>query len=152
VVGSFDAVVSIEMIEAVGERYWADYFATLSRVVRAGGVIALQAIVMSHQRYLATRHSYGWIQKHIFPGGLIPSETAIAEHAGRAGLSVTHTDRFGLDYAETLRRWRASFNAAWPTIRSDRLGEEFRRTWEFYLAYCEAGFRTGYLDVAQIRL
>ncbi|NYI79134.1 SAM-dependent methyltransferase [Nocardioides panzhihuensis] len=152
VAGTFDAVVSIEMIEAVGERYWPEYFATLSRLVRPGGAIALQAITMPHQRYLATRHSYGWIQKHIFPGGLIPSTTAISEQAGRVGLAVTRTDTFGADYAETLRRWRAAFLAAWPTIRSDAFGEEFRRTWEFYLAYCEAGFRAGVIDVAQIRL
>ncbi|MEU6134078.1 cyclopropane-fatty-acyl-phospholipid synthase family protein [Nocardioides sp. NPDC047086] len=152
VVGTFDAVVSVEMIEAVGERYWPDYFAALSRLVRPGGAIALQSILMPHQRYLATRHSYGWIQKHIFPGGLIPSATAIAEQAAHVGLSVTRTDRFGADYAETLRRWRSAFLAAWPTIESDTFGEEFRRTWEFYLAYCEAGFRAGAIDVAQIRL
>ena len=152
VVGTFDAVVSVEMIEAVGERYWPDYFAALSRLVRPGGAIALQAILMPHQRYLATRNSYGWIQKHIFPGGLIPSETVIFEQATDVGLSVTRTDRFGVDYAETLRRWRAAFLAAWPEIRSEEFDEEFRRTWEFYLAYCEAGFRAGAIDVAQIRL
>lgn len=152
VAGSFDAVVSIEMIEAVGERYWPDYFAALSRLVRPGGAIALQAILMPHERYLATRNSYGWIQKHIFPGGLIPSETVISEQAGKVGLAVTRTDRFGADYAETLRRWRSAFLAAWPAIQSEAFGEEFRRTWEFYLAYCEAGFRTGAIDVAQIRL
>ncbi|MFI5625574.1 class I SAM-dependent methyltransferase [Nocardioides sp. NPDC051685] len=152
VVGTYDAVASIEMIEAVGERYWPDYFAALSRLVRPGGAIALQAILMPHQRYLATRSSYGWIQKHIFPGGLIPSETVISEQATGVGLRVTRTDRFGADYAETLRRWRAAFLASWPQIRSEEFDEEFRRTWEFYLAYCEAGFRAGALDVAQIRL
>lgn len=152
VTGTFDAVVSIEMIEAVGERYWPDYFAALSRLVRPGGAVALQAILMPHQRYLATRNSYGWIQKHIFPGGLIPSATAISAQADRVGLSVTRADRFGADYAETLRRWRSAFLASWPTIRSEAFGEEFRRTWEFYLAYCEAGFRAGVIDVAQIRL
>ena len=152
VTGRYDAVVSVEMIEAVGERYWPEYFATLSRLLRRGGTVGLQAIVMTHPRYLATRHSYGWIQKHIFPGGLIPSQTAIAEHAARAGLTVTRSDRFGQDYAETLRRWRADFLSAWPAIGSEHFGEDFRRTWEFYLAYCEAGFRTGYLDVAQLRL
>ena len=152
VAGTFDAVVSIEMIEAVGERYWPDYFAALSRLVRPGGAVALQAILMPHQRYLTTRNSYGWIQKHIFPGGLIPSATAISEQAGQVGLSVTRTDRFGADYAETLRRWRSAFLAAWPAIRSEEFDEEFRRTWEFYLAYCGAGFRAGAIDVAQIRL
>jgi len=150
--GSYDAVVSVEMIEAVGERYWPEYFTVLARLVRPGGAIALQSILMSHQRYLATRRSYGWIQKHIFPGGLIPSLTAIEHHASSAGLRVGQVNRFGLDYAETLRRWRSAFTQAWPRIRSERFDESFRRTWEFYLAYCEAGFRAHYLDVAQLRL
>lgn len=152
IVGTFDAIVSVEMIEAVGERYWPEFFGALARLVRPGGAIALQSILMSHRRYLTTRDSYGWIQKHIFPGGLIPSQTAIEQHARAAGLHLGRTSAFGPDYAETLRRWRVSFAEAWPAIRSDRFGEEFRRTWEFYLAYCEAGFRTGYLDVAQLRL
>ncbi len=152
IAGTFDAIVSVEMIEAVGERYWPEFFATLRRLVEPGGAVALQSILMSHQDYLATRNSYGWIQKHIFPGGLIPSMTAIEQHAGAAGLDVTVARRFGADYAETLRRWRASFLAAWPAIHSEKFDEEFRRTWEFYLAYCEAGFRAGYIDVAQIRL
>ncbi len=152
VAGTFDAIVSIEMIEAVGERYWPDYFAALAAHLRPGGVIALQSILMSHERYLATRHSYGWIQKHIFPGGLIPSMRAIEEHVSGAGLRVTDSRLFGADYAETLHRWRTSFQERWPTIRSDRFGDDFRRTWEFYLAYCEAGFRTGYLEVAQLRI
>ncbi len=154
--GSYDAVVSIEMVEAVGERYWPAYFATLSRLVRPGGAVLLQAILMEHERYLATRHSYGWIQKHIFPGGLIPSRTAIEEHAGAAGLRLDGDLHFGADYAETLRRWRDTFVTAWPELAprlvGSRFDEEFRRTWEFYLAYCEAGFATGYLDVAQLRL
>lgn len=152
VTGTYDAVVSIEMIEAVGEQYWPTYFATLARVLRPGGTVALQSILMSHERYLATRRSYGWIQKHIFPGGLIPSTTAIAHHARAAGLRVTSERAFGADYAETLRRWRADFRAAWPLVRGEGFDEEFRRSWEFYLAYCEAGFRSGYLDVAQLRL
>jgi cyclopropane-fatty-acyl-phospholipid synthase len=150
--GRFDAIVSVEMIEAVGEQYWPDYFGALARRLRPGGALALQSILMSHDRYLATRSSYGWIQKHIFPGGLIPSLPAIEEHARAAGLRLTTRHAFGADYAETLRRWRQSFVAAWPTVRSERFDEDFRRTWEFYLAYCEAGFRAGYLDVAQVRL
>lgn len=153
ITGTFDAVVSVEMIEAVGEEYWPEFFATLRRLVKPEGIIALQAILMSHERYLATRNSYGWIQKHIFPGGLIPSLPAIRQHGSAAGLEVTGHQLFGADYAETLRRWRETFLVSWPTIaRQGRFDEAFRRTWEFYLAYCEAGFRTGYLDVAQIRL
>lgn len=152
ITGRFEAVVSIEMIEAVGEQYWAEFFATLADLVEPGGNIAIQSILMSHDRYLTTRNSYGWIQKHIFPGGLIPSIEAIEQHATAAGLQLTAQHAFGADYAETLRRWRENFLESWPTIRSASFDDEFRRTWEFYLAYCEAGFGTGYLDVAQLRL
>ena len=151
--GTFDAILSVEMIEAVGEEYWPTYFQTLDRHLAPGGVAAIQAILMAHDRYLATRRSYGWIQKHIFPGGLIPSLDAIEESAERhTGLRVRQVDAFGLHYAETLRRWRERFDEQWPQIHAHGFDEEFRRKWEFYLAYCEAGFLAGYLDVAQIRL
>jgi cyclopropane-fatty-acyl-phospholipid synthase len=151
--GSYDAIVSVEMIEAVGEEYWPTYFAVLDQRLAPGGVVAIQAILMSHDRYLATRHSYGWIQKHIFPGGLIPSLRAIEQTAGRhTGLRVTEVHAFGPHYAETLRRWRTRFNERWPEVAGHRYDEAFRRTWEFYLAYSEAGFASGYLDVAQLRL
>lgn len=149
--GRFDAIVSVEMIEAVGEEYWPDYFATIDDLLAPDGAAVVQAILMDHDRYLATRHSWGWIQKHIFPGGLIPSLDAIAEVSGRhTGLSVTHVNAFGQDYAQTLRRWRGAFLEQWPTIEGAGFDETFRRKWEFYLAYCEAGFASGYLDVAQV--
>jgi cyclopropane-fatty-acyl-phospholipid synthase len=108
---------------------------------------------MSHDRYRATRNSYGWIQKHIFPGGLIPSLRAIEDTATwYTDLRVSQVEHFGQHYAETLRRWRATFTERWPEIAGHGFDEPFRRTWEFYLAYCEAGFTSGYLDVAQIRL
>jgi cyclopropane-fatty-acyl-phospholipid synthase len=151
--GTFDAIVSVEMIEAVGEEYWPTYFQTLDRHLAPGGVAAIQAILMSHDRYLATRNSWGWIQKHIFPGGLIPSLRAVDDSAQRhTALRVGQVDAFGLHYAETLRRWRERFLERWPEIHGHGFDEEFRRKWEFYLAYCEAGFLSGYLDVAQIRL
>ena len=151
--GSFDAIVSVEMIEAVGEEYWPTYFRTLDRLLAPGGTVAIQAILMSHDRYLVTRRSYGWIQKHIFPGGLIPSLQALSAVTGReTGLRVTHVHTFGQDYAETLHRWRATFLQAWPEVARLGFDETFRRKWEFYLAYCEAGFASGYLDVAQLRL
>ncbi|MEO7129997.1 MAG: cyclopropane-fatty-acyl-phospholipid synthase family protein [Dermatophilaceae bacterium] len=151
--GTYDAIVSVEMIEAVGEEYWPTYFETLDQRLAPDGVAAIQAILMSHDRYLATRNSYGWIQKHIFPGGLIPSLQAIEQTAERhTRLEVSHVDAFGLHYAETLRRWRQTFLANWPQIQSHGFDETFRRKWEYYLAYCEAGFTSGYLDVAQIRL
>src|SRR6185436_11482207 len=116
--GRFDAIVSVEMIEAVGEEYWPEYFAALDRLLAPGGTVALQSILMSHDRYLTTRRSFGWIQKHIFPGGLIPSADAIATTArSHTTLRVTEVTRFGQHYAETLRRWRGSFTAAWSQVR-----------------------------------
>ncbi|GAA5036057.1 cyclopropane-fatty-acyl-phospholipid synthase family protein [Terrabacter aeriphilus] len=150
--GEYDAVVSVEMIEAVGEEYWETYFRTIDERLAPGGIAAVQAILMSHERLMATKHSYGWIQKHIFPGGLIPSLEAISGTTDAAtSLRVTGVDAFGADYAETLRRWRETFLDRWPEVHALGFDETFRRKWEFYLAYCEAGFATGYLDVAQIR-
>lgn len=151
--GTYDAVVSIEMIEAVGDEYWPTYFAAIDRLLAPGGTAVVQAILMSHDRYLATRRSFSWIQKYIFPGGIIPSMRAIEQTtAEHTALRVVGTRHFGASYAETLRRWRATFTAAWPHITTLGFDETFRRMWEFYLAYSEAGFATGYLDVAQVRL
>ena len=152
VTGTYDAVVSVEMIEAVGEEYWTSYFAAIDRVLAPGGAVAIQAIVMSHDRYLATRRSYGWIQKHIFPGGLLPSLRAVDTAVAGTSLRVDHVHAFGSHYAETLRRWRQTFLHSWTEVRELGFDETFRRKWEFYLAYCEAGFQSGYLDVVQLRL
>ncbi len=151
--GEYDAIVSVEMIEAVGEEYWPTYFSTIDRHLAPGGKVCIQAITMDHHRYLATRHSYGWIQKYIFPGGLIPSleaiDTSLANHTT---LKVTDSRSLGQDYAETLRRWRDTFNANWPAINAQGFDETFRRMWEFYLAYCEAGFAVSYLNVYQLQM
>ncbi len=153
VVGDFDAIVSVEMIEAVGDEYWPTYFNGLDRLLAPGGAAAIQAILMDHDRYLATRNSYGWIHKHIFPGGMIPSLQAIGDTTREhTRLRVDRVHSFGRHYAETLRRWRSTFTAAFTDIAALGFDETFRRKWEFYLAYCEAGFDSGYLDVAQIRL
>ncbi|MGB8020514.1 MAG: cyclopropane-fatty-acyl-phospholipid synthase family protein [Candidatus Nanopelagicales bacterium] len=151
--GTYDAIVSVEMIEAVGEEFWPAFFQTLDERLAPGGVVAIQSILMSHDRFLATRGSFGWIQRHIFPGGLIPSLRAVEETTAlNTSLRVTEVDAFGRHYAHTLRRWREAFHAAWPRIQELGFDEVFRRKWEFYLAYCEAGFESGYLDVAQVRL
>lgn len=151
--GRYDAVVSVEMIEAVGEEYWPTYFATLDRVLAPGGAVGLQAITMDHDRMLATRRSYTWIHKYIFPGGLIPSLTAIQrttrEHTT---LRITARRDLGDHYAETLRQWRERFLTRWVDARRLGFDSVFRRMWEFYLAYCEAGFRAKYLGVSQIAL
>jgi cyclopropane-fatty-acyl-phospholipid synthase len=151
--GSFDAIVSVEMVEAVGEAYWPDYFATLDRLLAPGGAVAIQAITMAHERVLATRRSFGWIQKYIFPGGLIPSLQAIDDTlAAHTDLHVVQQRELREHYARTLRLWRERFLAAAPELRAQGFDETFRRVWEFYLAYSEAGFRSGYLGVSQLQL
>ena len=151
--GQFDAVCSAEMIEAVGERYWPAYFGVLDRVLAPGGRAALQAITMAHDRMLATRHTYTWIQKYIFPGGLIPSVAAIEDAvAGTRDLRVASRTDFGAHYAETLRIWRERFTARVAEVRALGFDEVFIAMWTFYLSYAEAGFRAAYLDVCQLTL
>ena len=151
--GSFDAVVSVEMIEAVGEQYWPAYFAKIDELLAPGGKAAIQAILLSHDRMVATRDTYTWIHKYIFPGGMLPSVKAIEQTlAGHTSLRLTEVAPMGRHYAHTLRLWRERFLASWPEVARLGFGDTFRRMWEFYLAYCEAGFRTGYLDVAQLHL
>ncbi|GAA1642067.1 cyclopropane-fatty-acyl-phospholipid synthase family protein [Kribbella alba] len=151
--GQYDAVVSVEMIEAVGERYWPTYFATVDRVLAPGGRFGLQSITMSHDRMLATRHAQSWVHKYIFPGGLIPSLTAIEQTAATAGgLTVVGQRDLGPDYARTLRLWRERFTSQAPVVANLGFDATFRRMWEFYLAYSEAGFRAGYLGVSQLAL
>ena len=151
--GQYDAIVSVEMIEAVGERYWPTYFATVDRLLAPGGRFGLQSITMPHDRLLATRHAQGWIHKYIFPGGLIPSLTAIDRIAATAGgLEVVHRRDLGPDYAHTLRLWRDRFTSRGAEVANLGFDAVFRRMWEFYLAYSEAGFRAGYLGVSQLSL
>ena len=151
--GSYDAVVSVEMIEAVGIDYWPTYFAALDRLLAPGGRIGLQSITMAHDRMLVTRNNYTWIHKYVFPGGLIPSLTAIEQNlAEHTGLQIVGSIGLGEHYALTLARWRERFLANWQQVALLGFDETFRRMWEFYLAYCEAGFRVGYLDVHQLAL
>jgi cyclopropane-fatty-acyl-phospholipid synthase len=153
VVGEYDAIVSVEMIEAVGEAYWPAYFATLDRLLAPGGRISLQAITMAHDRFLATRRSFSWIQKHIFPGGIIPSLQAVDDVlAGHTTLRVTRRRELRPHYARTLRLWRERFHDQCPHIHAQGFDQAFRRMWEFYLAYSEAGFRGGYLGVSQLQM
>ena len=153
ITGHFDSIVSVEMIEAVGLHYWPEFFTTLDRLLLPGGSIGLQSITMAHDRMWATRNSYTWIHKYVFPGGIIPSIHAI-DRAMRANTSLMIGTRrdFGPHYATTLRCWRNAFLANWPTIAGERFDAVFRRMWEFYLAYCEAGFRAGYLGVSQFSI
>ena len=147
---SYDAVVSVEMIEAVGEKWWPTYFKTLEERLAPGGRIGLQSILMRHDGMVAARNSWTWIHKYIFPGGIIPSAEAIAATVGtHTGLRTVERYHFGLSYAETLKLWRERFDAEEDAVDSLGFDRTFRRMWDFYLAYSEAGFRSGYLDVAQ---
>ena len=153
VTGQYDAILSVEMIEAVAERYWPQYFRALDRLLAPGGRIGLQAITMPHQRMLATRRTKTWILKYIFPGGLIPSVQAIQgtvrQHT-RLRLADQHD--FGAHYAETLRIWRRQFCAAADHLAGLGFDDVFRRMWLLYLSYSEAGFLAGYLQVSQFLL
>src|SRR6185312_11419190 len=150
--GAYDAVLSVEMIEAVGREQWPAYFSALAGLLEPGGRVGLQAITMPHNRMNTTARTQTWITKYIFPGGMIPSTTAIEDNAARAGLRVLDDLSFGPHYAHTLALWSERLKA-----NADRLGdlgfdETFHRTWRLYLAYCEAGFASGYLDVHQFIL
>ncbi|MFF7951433.1 class I SAM-dependent methyltransferase [Streptomyces griseorubiginosus] len=148
--GEYDAVVSVEMIEAVGAEFWPVYFRTLDARLAPGGRVALQSITMPHERMLASRDTFTWIHKYVFPGGLIPSTEAIERTArDHTALRLARRDAFGAHYAETLRLWRERFTERADEVAALGFDETFRRLWTFYLAYSEAGFRSGYLDVQQ---
>lgn len=148
--GCYDAAVSVEMIEAVGYHAWPRYFAALERLVRPGGRVAIQVITMPHDRMMATRHTHTWIQKYIFPGGLLPSTRAISAITERhTGLRTVDMTSLRSHYAETLRLWREQFIAQRDELAYLGFDEVFARMWELYLAYSEAGFRSRYLDVYQ---
>ncbi|MFN2561437.1 MAG: class I SAM-dependent methyltransferase [Jatrophihabitans sp.] len=151
--GRYDAVVSVEMIEAVGANHWDEYFATIDRVLVPGGRVGLQAILQDDYTVLATKDTYTWIRKYIFPGGQLASVEAIGR-ALSAQTSLTVSDRYSFNqhYAETLRRWRLRFEERADEVEALGFDETFRRMWSLYLAYSEAGFRTGYLDVQQMTL
>jgi cyclopropane-fatty-acyl-phospholipid synthase len=151
--GRYDAVVSVEMIEAVGHEYWSTYFTTVDRLLAPGGRVGIQAITMPHDRMLATRRTYTWINKYIFPGGFLPSVEAVEEVTSRdTTLRVVDRLAMGPHYAETLRQWDAAFRAAVGELRRLGFDETFERMWHFYLEYSRAGFMSGYLDVQQFTL
>jgi cyclopropane-fatty-acyl-phospholipid synthase len=151
--GQYDAICSVEMIEAVGERYWDTYFATLDQLLAPGGRVALQAITMPHDRMMASKRTYTWILKYIFPGGLIPSVTAIEDSLSRrTWLRIAERYDFGPHYAQTLQIWRNRFNTGRDEVLALGFDDVFIRMWLFYLCYAEAGFRAGYLNVSQLTL
>ena len=149
--GEYDAVVSVEMIEAVGFEYLDTFFQTIDRVLAPNGRVVIQAITMPHRRMLATRNTYTWVQKYIFPGGFLPSTRLLADVAGRSTeLVVRERLSMGEHYAHTLRLWQQRFNTHAEAAAELGFDPIFRRMWRLYLAHAEAGFRSGYLDVHQI--
>ena len=150
--GEFDAIVSIEMFEAVGEENWDSYFATIKRNLKAGGRAAIQVITIDEKRYPTYRKSADFIQRYIFPGGQLPSKTAFIEAAARNGLTAHIREEFGKDYAATLKLWKEKFLAEWHLIETLGFDQRFKRMWEFYLQYCEAGFRQKSIDVVIFEL
>ena len=148
----YDHIVSIEMFEAVGERWWPAYFSTLARSLKPGGKAVVQSIVIRDDLFATYRRGSDFIQQYIFPGGMLPSPAVFEKTAAKAGLKVSDRFAFGADYARTLHHWRESFEAAWPDIAASGFDERFRRLWNLYLSYCEAGFRAGSIDVIQFEL
>lgn len=150
--GGYDAIVSIEMFEAVGEENWPQYFDVVRDRLADGGKAALQVITIDEGRFTQYRQGADFIQRYVFPGGMLPSPTAFREHAEERALTVEDTFFFGEDYAQTLAEWQARFNDAWPKIELLGFDARFRKLWDYYLAYCRAGFTTGGIDVGQFVL
>ena len=150
--GTFDHIVSIEMFEAVGMRYWPQYFRTLSQRLKPGGRAALQIITIDESVFELYRHEPDFIQLYIFPGGMLPTKTHLNQLAQEQGLSIHDQHSFGQDYAETLNRWGQQFDQKTAELKSMGFDENFQRTWRYYLAYCAGGFRAGRIDVVQLVL
>jgi cyclopropane-fatty-acyl-phospholipid synthase len=145
--GQFDRVVSIEMLEAVGEAFWPRYFEILHQRLKPGGLAVLQVITIEDDRFQTYRRAPDFIQRYIFPGGMLPPPAALRKHITAAGLVLRHVETFGDSYARTLVEWRQRFSESWSQIATMGFSERFRRMWDYYLCYCEAGFRAGAVDV-----
>jgi cyclopropane-fatty-acyl-phospholipid synthase len=148
--GIYDGIASIEMFEAVGERYWATYFDTVRERLRPGRNATLQIITVKDSRWEIYRKSVDFIQKHIFPGGMLPSPKVLRGEVERAGLKVAKSIEFGESYSQTLRRWHDTFNERWDEISLLGFDDRFRRMWNLYLTSCAASFHSGNTDVTQI--
>ncbi len=150
--GLYDGIASIEMFEAVGEKYWPTYFAKLRDCLKPGKAATLQIITLSEERFAIYRRTVDFIQKYIFPGGMLPSPTALRDQVRTAGLEIRNSVEFGESYSQTLRRWHDLFNQKWAQIAAFGFDERFRRMWNFYLTSCAASFQSGNSDVTQITI
>lgn len=150
--GQFDKVASIEMFEAVGEQYWPTYFAKIADVLKPGGRAGLQIITIKDELFATYRKRADFIQRYVFPGGMLASVERLKEETAKAGLAWREIEAFGQSYAQTLAAWADRFKAKWNDIRALGFDERFKQLWLFYLSYCEAGFRTGRTNVVQLEL
>jgi cyclopropane-fatty-acyl-phospholipid synthase len=148
--GTYDRIASIEMFEAVGEQYWPTYFQQVRDRLREGGTAGLQVITIKDESFAFYKREMDFIRAYIFPGGMLPTPGHMRDLGARYGVPMIGEREFGLDYAQTLSDWRDRFRLAWPTLTPMGFDERFRRMWEYYLAYCEAGFRSGNIDVRQM--
>ena len=146
----YDRIASIEMIEAVGERFWPKYFAQLRDRLLPGGLAGIQAITIQDKLFQSYRREVDFIQRYVFPGGMLPSPAVLKSLGDKFGVPIIRERIFGQDYAKTLATWRNNFRAAWPHLTPLGFDDRFRRLWEYYLAYCEAGFLSGNIDVRQV--
>jgi cyclopropane-fatty-acyl-phospholipid synthase len=150
--GTFDGIMSVEMIEAVGEAHWPAYFKTLFDRLKPGGVAAIQGITILEENYEPYKNGVDFIQRYIFPGGMLLTKDIMREQTAKAGLLFEKMECFGQSYAKTLAMWRDRFEAAWPNIQPLGFDDRFRRMWNLYLSYCEAGFAEGVIDVGIYKL
>ena len=148
--GQYDRIASIEMIEAVGEQFWPKYFSQLRDRLLPGGLAGIQAITIRDSMFQSYRREVDFIQRYVFPGGMLPSPAVLKSLGERFGIPVIRERIFGQDYARTLATWRDNFRQAWPNLKPLGFDERFRRLWEYYLSYCEAGFLSGNIDVRQV--
>jgi len=146
----YDRIASIEMIEAVGEQFWPKYFSQIADRLKAGGLAGIQAITIQDSMFQSYRREVDFIQRYVFPGGMLPSPQVLKTLGERFGIPVIRERIFGQDYAKTLATWRNNFRAAWPSLKPLGFDDRFQRLWEYYLAYCEAGFLSGNIDVRQV--
>lgn len=148
--GIYDRIVSIEMLEAVGEKFWSTYFRKLRECLKQGGRAGIQAITIANHIFPIYRRQPDFIQRYVFPGGMLPTQTHLKDHGQKAGLSIVGHRAFPADYARTLAEWRVRFWDRWEHIKPLGFDERFKRLWEFYLYYCEAGFRAENISVRQV--
>jgi cyclopropane-fatty-acyl-phospholipid synthase len=148
--GQFDGVASIEMFEAVGEKYWPTFFATVRDRLKPGASAAMQIITVQDARWKVYKRSVDFIQKYIFPGGMLPCPSVLRDQVERAGLTFAGSHEFGESYSLTLRRWHATFNVRWDEVSAQGFDDRFRRMWNFYLTSCASSFHSGNTDVTQI--